>query len=1048
MSTNYDKFLDLFINIKNTKELSTLLNLSCRTITDYKRKYNNKATKTMVAQNQKAKIAQTIKAKKIKIDPIVEEFNTFPLFTKFNKVFLKTKFNHCVNLTENGVASTMVEDNHEFVVFTTGEEQQISIKFTITFRDEKSLEIKLEYLLFDKIIRMTKKLKPAKENYTIYSCDRNCSISFDNQWWTCRRCTFLNNGIVINKKSYEFREWARAVKTNKKTDLCIQRWVVYDMETVANETKLLVPYMISAIEFNPDEPEKETCRKLFFVDKFSDVMTTDIDKNPVVKEFRNWLFSFLAADKEAMDEGIFCKTHVFGFNNFRFDDMLLNPAIVEHIRSEESRWFTMLPKSSVKSAANCDNTTTTAQREFDYNDMTFELTKSSRNGQVTACTLKYVPLNGLPKQRYHHEQPTSDNYPIKLEFKDIRKWIPDKSLKECCKDYGIGKNSKMDFEILAFNAWIKKQDYNIDCTIPVEEACNLFLMPKKKKGTIGQAEYKEFAAKTYCKNNMISPWEMCKEYCTFDSIATKELAIKIYSSLAKILQEYSERFGIRLPSKNMFSYISPAQLAYRCFVNNAAFNEGGRRLHINDSRFARFIGGSYYGGRTDYSFIGDYTTVDGNLRYYDVTSEYPLAMMKKYPIVKKEADLIVGADIDLPKYQKIIDVMMAQRRDGRSFVDFTIFRPFDEEFNAIFQCDVFPPTDVTELITFGPMATRCNNVPLSYSNRARHDIVVNTAYLKNFIMAGFSIVLKENVYNCVFTNLSDLFVNFITFFGEAKTSSKDDDNKSQSRLYKLIINSLAGKLAQKPKDSLKETQVGRDKHDVMDRRIEDWSKSNHYLASFILGEANFMLYSTLYKLQQTNIINKIPHSERCGALLYMDTDSIVFDADLCDNVDFCFSETLGNWNNTTNYYNITWKSKYDKHKPDGITCLGKKSYMITKNSIVIARNGTKRIERGIIETKLKGIHAGQMQSFVSDVPSILQGIPKTVHFEGIVRKPIKLASGEVDIDKIITVGQIKKTLQVPKHNEFRTITCTNSRVNEVNINNNIYFVTSELPQEC
>ena len=176
------------------------------------------------------------------------------------------------------------------------------------------------------------------------------------------------------------------------------------METVANETKLLVPYMISAIEFNPDEPEKETCRKLFFVDKFSDVMTTDIDKNPVVKEFRNWLFSFLAADKEAMDEGIFCKTHVFGFNNFRFDDMLLNPAIVEHIRSEESRWFTMLPKSSVKSAANCDNTTTTAQREFDYNDMTFELTKSSRNGQVTACTLKYVPLNGLPKQRYHHDQ--------------------------------------------------------------------------------------------------------------------------------------------------------------------------------------------------------------------------------------------------------------------------------------------------------------------------------------------------------------------------------------------------------------------------------------------------------------------------------------------------------------------------------------------------------------------------------------------------------------------------------------------------------------------
>ena len=1044
--SNYDKFLELDINLK-TKELATILKLHVSTIREYKRRRLNVNKISDKWRNRKTPQAKK-SPKKPKLDPIVNKFNTFPLMTKFNKTFIKTRFNHCVDLTENGVESTFVDEENEIITFQDGIEQLIPITYDIDRLGSSVIEIYMKFLLFDKVIRMQLKKKGAKQNYTIFTCDRNCSVAFESAWYTVRRCCFFNNGAIIDKPPYEFREWARAIKTDNKVDTAVKRWIAYDMETIPNAGRILTPYMISAIVFDPDT-DGETCRKLFCSSdvNFEDVLQSTIDNNPVVTEFRDWLLTWLEKDICALDESkIFYKTVVFGYNNYRFDDMLLHPSVSKHVRyrpNEEKLMATAaldeMERTTIHEnrAPFIDYQTMHdgfKSRTIDYNDRRFELEKLTRNGAVTSSRIRYIPTCGRKRFGWNQGSVTSENTPIEMTFKDIKKWVPDKSLAMCCKDYDIGKDSKMDFDILKYNNWLETHKYNTNTCMQVEEACNLFVKPKPKKKkkakAIGAEEYAEFAAKDYCIDNVIKPWDMCKDYCMRDSLAAKELATKIYRAMKSILVTYCEKFDLKIQSKNIFNYISPAQLSYQCFIKNVAYGQGGRRLHINDARFARFIAASYYGGRTDYSFIGRYTTVSGNLRYYDVTSEYPLAMLKKYPQVINPADMCVGKDIDLNKYQTIINTMIAQRRDGRSYCDFTIFRPFDEDFNAIFLCDVFPPDDITELITFGPMATRMPGVPLKYQNCKRTNVVVNTAYLKNFIMCGFSIVLKFSDYNCVFVNLTSIFVDFIQFFGEAKTTSKSDDNKSASRLYKLIINSLAGKLAQKPKDVMKEVRVNYDKHDIIERRVEDWSKSNHYLAAFILGEANFILYSTCYRLQQTNVQNKVPHSERCGALLYMDTDSIIFDADLCDPVDFNFTENLGSWNETTNYFDITWKAKYEK--PDNIYVFAKKSYQIMRGD-------------EICDTKLKGIHNEQMTKFTNAIPDILAGKAHKEIFKGIVRKPIKV-NNVVDIDKIIMEGNIQKTLQCAKGNDDRIITSTNSRVNAANAKNTIYFVTSELPK--
>jgi hypothetical protein len=87
-----------------------------------------------------------------------------------------------------------------------------------------------------------------------------------------------------------------------------------------------------------------------------------------------------------------------------------------------------------------------------------------------------------------------------------------------------------------------------------------------------------------------------------------------------------------------------------------------------------------------------------------------------------------------------------------------------------------------------------------------------------------------------------------------------------------------------------------------------------------------------------------------------------------------------------------------------------------------------------------------MSNFSSKVDDILDGKSETQKFENIIRKPIKMSNGALHTNKQITLGMVQKTLRVPRYQENRVITCTNTRVNEANKDNTIYFVTSLLPK--
>lgn len=943
----------------------------------------------------------------------VKSSQQMQIYDKCKVTYLKTFYNTCINLSDNGYKNISIEDEYE--ILTTVNDDVEKLKITVDNTPGDS--IILFFKLFTKqLFLKERKHKPTakKEIHTIYTCDRNNVIQYQEKFWSVKRCIFKSLGCP-DKLPYELRRFCNIRYKVTRKDSTIKKWIVYDIEAMANKQNVMTPYLIVAIEFDPTGQDANEQVWTFECDSISQIIETTALTNPVVNKFRDFIIDKLYQSYQSFKSGENGINYsIFGYNNFRFDDMLVNPSLSDKVQNT------------------LGYTGSNIADEFKHvfvknEEILIKHELGTRNGLMS-----YSRLIMFEKEQGNFEdwKMHSTSKLSAINFFDLTKWIPDKKLEDACKDYDIGSDSKMNFDIVEYNNKIKENNYTIVDWVNLEDACKIFLKTKKKKDEINQKDYDMLKTKNYYNhsNNMLNIWELCKEYCLYDCKATKELGKKIYGLVKTMICDYESEFGIITKSHTMFSYMTPATLAFEFLSKSFAEDKTSLRLLINHANYGKFIHDSYFGGRCDFSFIGKYKTVNGNLRYYDVTSEYPCAMMKKYPVLNAENDMITGAQINLEYYQNIINAMVEKRRISRKFDDFTIYRPFDEEFNGIFVCNIYPPKDITELITFAPMATRKEKQSLQYENIARKNIVLNTAFMKNYIMSGYSIILIDNPYNTVFTNLQYIFTKFIDHFGKAKAESKEELNKTKAKLYKLIINSIAGKLAQKPISNLKTSETTFQARFINNSNIEDWTKSNHYLATFIIAEANFMLYSTLYRLQLTNIYNKVPHSERCGALLYMDTDSIIFDQDLCDNLDWNFSENIGSWNESTNYFDITWKAKYKKKSPNQIVCIGKKSYIVMKDN-------------EIIDKKLKGVHGAQMDNMIKDLDDILDGNRKTIIFEGMQRKGLKVGK-DIDINKEIKIAPIQKSLTKVDIKNVFSINCTNEQVNNINKENKLFFCIS------
>lgn len=632
---------------------------------------------------------------------------------------------------------------------------------------------------------------------------------------------------------------------------------------------------------------------------------------------------------------------------------------------------------------------------------------------------------------------------LRYETYDLIKWIPDMTLLQACDDYDL-KERKIDYvDIVKYN----KKSTQLKQLFKFCSDNEFYEMLKTKPNF---AQKRELKIKYYDNEmKMFNILKMIEEYCYYDTYVVALLYRKIHNALTDIGLAFANE-NINLKSLNFADYPSPANYAMNIFKSLCA-QEDMIQMIITDPSLGRFIYQSYFGGRVDYGFIGEYITEPGKLALWDVTSEYPLAMMSKYPLIKDAEDIKLGLNVDINYYQYLLDQCLKERNEARDNKTLHIFSYFKylEDWKGIFMANLYPPEDKTNLLHFAAIPTR-GEKKLKYTNVKQLGRVINTSQCKNLILSGFKIEIVPHQYNIVFTKVDYTMKKYVEIIGKMKYDSKQDENKTKAKLMKLFLNSIAGKLAQKPIDNLAQQESINFTETIytlcMKYESEKWEKSFHYLATFITAEANFILYSSMYKLSLHFVYDKIPLSDRCGSILYMDTDSLAIDYNnvTLDYHTFNVSEELGYYDENKYDYYITWKEKYTKNAQiDKMFIIAKKSYAFVEGTLVK-------------DIKLKGIHRESME-LLSTYDKLRQLCKEkiTINFEGLISSRArfkdmhleKLKSSKVVIPIFSTIhnteqnvltrifknGTIKKSLEPA--NEGNEIKSTNLLVNNLNKDN-------------
>lgn len=550
---------------------------------------------------------------------------------------------------------------------------------------------------------------------------------------------------------------------------------------------------------------------------------------------------------------------------------------------------------------------------------------------------------------------------VTWRFDDIIKFLPDVTLKRACEQYNIN-NVKIDFDIIK---------YGKDCVQLSQLIDHCFM-------------------KDYCSeppsfiNNCL---ELVEYYCKRDVLATCELFLKISSALRQVNCDLKNQ-DVILRHENFFDYISCAQLAFNIFKQFYRRDSPNPRFFkFNHDSQNQFILKSCFGGRVNFAIIGEYESAK-KIRYFDVTSEYPLAMTAYYP--SASGDVIFNPDIQ--KLNSTISKIMKLRKDNWDKGELFATDIYENLFWGIFLCDCFPPDDESQLIAFSPCVIKNVGFKNSFSNGVHKNIVINSIHIKTFIFAGWSVEIKPCPHNILFTETEQVFLSFIDNVGKMKTAARHT-NKAYAKLLKLFLNSVSGKLAQKPTSDYCIARGTSENLYQYSYSLEDYSSSLHYLSSFVTGHANWILFSAAYKLHKYHFLNKTSLAEKCGLLLYCDTDSIVFDEALTSDdliADMKIGEEIGRWDQNRQDFEVTWKEKHPG-EIKAMTVLARKSYVLYDEHF------------NLIDTKLKGIHTSQQSRFDRNIINkIVYGEAYTFTFKGLKRsieKDIALTIMETDIKK-------------------------------------------------
>jgi hypothetical protein len=260
----------------------------------------------------------------------------------------------------------------------------------------------------------------------------------------------------------------------------------------------------------------------------------------------------------------------------------------------------------------------------------------------------------------------------------------------------------------------------------------------------------------------------------------------------------------------------------------------------------------------------------------------------------------------------------------------------------------------------------------------------------------------------VFTEQEKLLKPYIDLIGKEKCLARESGNEALAQIYKLLMNSLYGKMAQKPKHAIHH-QKGNisDNYElgINEKSIHiDWQSSYHYIGSYITGWSNYILWKTCYHLELDKIYEGKSIAERAGTLCYVDTDSIIYNKHMVsDYVTFNLSEEIGFWEDDKSDFYITWKEEKFGAPIKKVLVLSKKFYVLLDQN------------NKILSIKSKGVHGPQAKLITYEtLKRILSGDNHQITFEGIAKKHYEI-EGECqynkDFIKELTSARLKKTMR-------------------------------------
>lgn len=600
---------------------------------------------------------------------------------------------------------------------------------------------------------------------------------------------------------------------------------------------------------------------------------------------------------------------------------------------------------------------------------------------------------------------------------DLIKWFPATPLSKACKDYGISK-TKYDVDILK---------YCNECT----QGNKLVLNTTNLKDYFKSPLDDEFLDKFKESDGTFRLYDLITEYCDRDVEATVELYEKLNENMQEVFKVFNN-MKINVPSLDIFNYVSPPQLSF-LVLKEMLIQDGQKVMQFNNPQQSEFIYDSYMGGRCDYSMIGECLPTPnedgspGEYIYADVTSEYPTAMNGYYPDVSDRKSIKIGEDVDIEWLQSVLDRALLDRNN---LFDQKILHTTCEylrelnKFKGIFMCTIVPPPNKNHYSTWAPIGTRVFDQTIGklyFLNCRQEHRILNTAHFAALILAGWQIIIEECRFNILFEKQAKLMEKYVDVIGKKKTESSG--NKTLRNIYKLMLNSLYGKMAQKPKHLLhtQQGQTGYKYAITANERttMNDWSASYHYISTFITGQSNWMIFQAAYYAELEMIYENKPISYRTNIVLYTDTDSLIINKNKMSKfLDFDIGEEIGLWNEDKCNFDVKWKYEEYGEPIIKLIVLSKKTYfLLGKNDKLLC-------------LKAKGVHTHIAKSLTLDsIKAVAAGKPLKLEFGGLVKKSLMLEPGEFEYEqdfiKSIHDVILKKTMTRAEISDICEVKSTN-----------------------